>query len=82
MEPQKTPNIPLIVGGALALAALASAVWYYGVRPASAPEPSAGEDTVGANISEAAQTPAENIPDTNPFRAETNPFADYPNPFE
>jgi flagellar basal body-associated protein FliL len=77
MEPSRSINIPLLVGG-VAVALAAALFWYYTLPKQSATAPTDTLDTVpdvSAEVSGAVETPAEKLP-------ETNPFSDYKNPFE
>jgi hypothetical protein len=78
MEPQKNTNIPLIIGGAVVVAIAAVLYWYYALPKQSAVptvDTSVTSPDVSAEVSGAVETPAEKLP-------ETNPFNDYKNPFE
>lgn len=80
-----TMNIPkdprsLIIGGLTLLAILASVVVYLFLAPVSPKVPAeqlptidTGPD-VGTQVSGAVQTPAEQLPQTNPFSTYKNPF--------
>lgn len=66
----------------IALVALAAGAYYY-LSPAAPAEIAVPPtETTESNISEASENPAENIPETNPFKKASNPFDSYTNPFE
>ncbi|MDP3727061.1 MAG: hypothetical protein Q8R35_00290 [bacterium] len=77
----------LIALAVAAIVLIAAGVWYWQRRSAEAP---AG--TIGAELFEKAQNPLKDeLPQTNPFKAETNPFKNtetnpfidsYENPFD
>ena len=77
----------LIALAVIVIALIAAGIWYWQRRPAEAP---AG--TIGAELFEKAQNPLKDeLPQTNPFKAETNPFKNtesnpfigtYENPFD
>lgn len=77
----------LIALAAVAIALIAAGIWYWQRR---SPENPAG--TIGADLFEKAQNPLKDeLPQTNPFKAETNPFKNtesnpfigtYENPFD
>lgn len=77
MEPKKNLSIPFIIGGIVV--ATAALYWYYALPKQSATPAVDTLDTsvpdVSAEVSGAVETPAEKLP-------ETNPFSDYKNPFE
>lgn len=83
MESNTKLNLPLIGIGVAALV-LALGAYYYFTQLPVAPEPVAESEntSVGAQVSSAAQTPADKLPETNPFTTKTNPFTAYTNPFE
>ena len=77
----------LIALAVAAIVLIAAGVWYWQRRSAEAPA-----DTIGAELFEKAQNPLKDeLPQTNPFKAETNPFKNtetnpfidtYENPFD
>ncbi len=85
MEPHKSANV-LMIGGAVAVLLIVGGAYYYlsymATTATSEESAMASEDSVSAQVSSAVQTPAENLPETNPFDAEANPFTQYQNPFE
>lgn len=82
MESNAKLNLPLIGIGVASLV-LALGVYYYFIQlPAPEPVMESADTSVGAQVSSAAQTPADKLPETNPFEAKTNPFTEYTNPFE
>jgi|GEM_PF-1426829 len=84
MQPAKGIDVRIVVGILVLLCAgVAYALYVSRDRGAAdvAPAPTADNST-SAQISGAAQTPADKIPETNPFKAETNPFKGYKNPFD
>lgn len=68
--------------------AIAAAIFFYYQNvnrlelEKKAEETPAAEESLGAELFEKTQNPAEKLPETNPFEAKTNPFSDYKNPFE
>jgi len=85
MESHKNANLLAIGSIGIVLILFAGTYYYYSSRLATtaSEEPAAATDeSVGAQVSSAVQTPADNLPETNPFEAETNPFTQYQNPFE
>lgn len=83
MQPQKGIDVRLIVAIFVFLcAALAYVV--YSMRGGEETNRAAttNSTSTSAQISGAAQTPADKLPETNPFKKETNPFTQYSNPFE
>ncbi|MBI5457998.1 hypothetical protein HY971_04730 [Candidatus Kaiserbacteria bacterium] len=78
-------NLPLAIGGVLVLLIIAAVYFFYAPQQQSSAAPEAEPasvatttDTtvdVSAEVGGAAQTPADKLP-------ETNPFSDYKNPFE
>ncbi|MEK7509720.1 MAG: hypothetical protein AAB605_03330 [Patescibacteria group bacterium] len=83
MEPKMSLNQPLMIGGAAVLAViLAAAAYFYFYSTPAEPSPEIPVVDVSAQVSSAVETPADKIPETNPFKAaETNPFKSYKNPF-
>lgn len=73
-------NLPIAIGGALALVIIVGVYLFYTppVQNAPAPVPAAiTTDTtvdVSAEVGAAAQTPADKLPETNPFTGYKNPF--------
>ncbi len=89
MEAAWGQNRPrLILLAVLVAALIAAGVWYWQRRPAPAEVP----ETIGGELFEKAQNPLKDeLPQTNPFKAETNPFKNtetnpfigtYENPFD
>ena len=80
MESGMRPRVTLVLAGAAALLVIAvlAYVYLYGGQPASPADTQPIEAPASASI----KTPAETIPETNPFTAETNPYEQYENPFE
>lgn len=85
-------NILYGVAAAVSLAVLGAVAFYLSQRQAPEPErsvPSATETREEGLGSQLYENPAAEVPDTNPFEAETNPFQqaktnpfeDYQNPF-
>lgn len=78
----------LIAIGLLVAALVAAGIWYWQRRAVSPEIP----ETIGAELFEKSQNPLKDeLPETNPFRAETNPFKNaetnpfigtYENPFD
>ena len=74
-------NLPVAIGGALVLVIIAAVYFFYTPPEQSAPAPvpvATTTDTavdVSAEVGGAVETPADKLP-------ETNPFSDYKNPFE
>ena len=77
------------------LIAIGFFVWWKYYRPAPVPAPAVPTaeepQTLGGQIYEQVQNPAERLPETNPFEAKVNPFEEaktnpykdvYKNPFE
>lgn len=81
-------RVKLVAAAVLALVLVAAGIWYWQSRRTE-PEPG---PTIGSEIFEKAQDPLKDeLPETNPFRAETNPFektevnpfvGTYENPFD
>lgn len=72
--------MPLVIGGVLVLVIVAAAYFFFAPSEESAPvsQPAPQIDSgpdVAAQVSGAVETPADKLP-------ETNPFSDYKNPFE
>ena len=74
--------MPLLASGAVIVLIAIGAMWYIlALSEEGAPTPAPAEAftpvnvEVGAQVSEAAETPADKLPTTNPF-------SDYKNPFE
>lgn len=77
MEFTKSAQLALISGGIVVALALCASVYFYLLAPQPAsevPTIDTGPD-VAAQVSGAVETPAEKLP-------QTNPFSDYKNPFE
>lgn len=77
----------IVIAIIIAIATIGFFVWqkYYKAEPAPTPSPVATEkpQTLGGEISEQVQNPAEKLPETNPYEAKTNPFEEAKtNPFE
>ena len=74
MESAKRLNLPLL-GGVVVVIVLGAALYlYFGVQSSyEVPQIDAGPD-VGAQVSDAAETPADKLPETNPFTGYKNPF--------
>lgn len=79
MDAPKDPRL-LVIGGLTLLAIFVSVVAYLFLAPVSPKMPAeqvpaidTGPD-VGAQVSGAVQTPAEQLPQTNPFSSYKNPF--------
>lgn len=78
MQPLQRVSQPvLIIGGIVTILGLAAAVYYLNQsKPATedaVPEIVEAPD-VSTDVSAAAQTPAEQLPQTNPFSGYKNPF--------
>ena len=82
MDPSKKLNISLIAAGAIVVIATLGVVAYFFFAPASqtaevreldTSELDTGPD-VAAQVSGAVETPAEKLPETNPFGSYKNPF--------
>lgn len=81
----------LIALAVLAATLVAAGVWYWQRQPL-APPPETPAQTIGSELFEKAQNPLKGeLPQTNPFKAETNPFKNaetnpfvgtYENPFD
>lgn len=77
----------LIALAVAAIALIAAGIWYWQRR-----QPEALDQGIGAELFEKAQNPLKDeLPQTNPFKAETNPFkktetnpfiGTYENPFD
>ncbi|OGC87495.1 hypothetical protein A3C20_02945 [Candidatus Kaiserbacteria bacterium RIFCSPHIGHO2_02_FULL_55_25] len=73
-------NLPIAIGGALVLVIIAAVYFFYTPQQQSAPTPVPAATTtditvdVSAEVGEAAQTPADKLPETNPFTGYKNPF--------
>lgn len=80
MDFTRGANLPLMIGGVLVLIVVAAAYFFFAPGGESvpvaqpAPQIDSGPD-VAAQVSGAVETPADKLP-------ETNPFSDYKNPFE
>jgi len=78
MDLTRGANLPLVIGGALVLVLVIAAAAYFFFVPAQESEPipqiDSGPD-IAAEVGGAVETPADKLP-------ETNPFSDYKNPFE
>lgn len=72
-----------IVLAIVLVAVIAVAAWFWGAGMApKAPSDAAGSGLGSDLYDKAAPNPAQNLPETNPFKAETNPFKDVQtNPF-
>lgn len=79
MQPGPNLYTPLLLAGAAVALVAVGAFWYMASKAEPEPTPAEAftpvEIEVGAQVSEAAETPADKIP-------ETNPYSDYKNPFE
>jgi len=77
MEPSRNLNLPLMIGGVLVLIIAAAAYFFFvpGQESVQVPEIDTSASDVSAQVSGAVETPADKLP-------ETNPFSDYKNPFE
>lgn len=81
----------LIAVGILVVALIAAGIWYW-QRRRPAPPAEVPAQSIGAELFEKAQNPLKGeLPETNPFQAETNPFKNtetnpfigtYENPFD
>ncbi|OGG57809.1 hypothetical protein A2853_04090 [Candidatus Kaiserbacteria bacterium RIFCSPHIGHO2_01_FULL_55_17] len=81
MELQRNATMSLIIGGVVLLILVAVGTYFYSGSGDTVPADTTELD-IGAEISGAAETPADKLPETNPFKAaETNPFKGYQNPF-
>lgn len=83
MEALKSSRAALVAAAlGVAVLALGAAAYFYFYAPQSASETPTAEETpalnigpdVGAEISGAVETPAEKLPETNPFTGYKNPF--------
>ena len=80
MDSARGRNLPLVIGGVLVLVVVAAAYFFFAPNEVSVPvseqvpQIDSGPD-VAAQVSGAVETPADKLP-------ETNPFSDYKNPFE
>jgi len=74
-------NLQLAIGSVLVLVIIAAVYLFYTPQQQSAPAPAPAATTndttvdVSAEVGGAVETPADKLP-------ETNPFSDYKNPFE
>lgn len=82
MQPTKGIDMRIVVGILVLLCAGVAYALYVSRDRGTADVAPAADDSTSAQISGAAQTPADKLPETNPFTAETNPFKGYANPFE
>lgn len=84
MEPNINPNltheykklgIPRAIAIVVAIAVAVAAYFYFAGKqsPAEVPVLDSGPD-VSTEVSNAVETPAEKIPETNPFKGYKNPF--------
>ena len=77
MDLIRGPNLPLVIGGVLVLVlVIAGAAYFFFVpEPQSDPIPQidSGPD-VTAEVTAAVETPADKLPETNPFSGYKNPF--------
>lgn len=79
----------ILAAAVLAIVVIGAGVWYWQRRKAPVPPP---PPSIGGEIFEKAQNPLKDeLPQTNPFKAETNPFKEtetnpfigtYENPFD
>mgnify|MGYP001562584772 CR=1 FL=1 len=75
----ETPKIKLamIIVAVVAVAVVGYIVYRYKSKPAELNAPA----TLGGQISDQIQNPADAIPDANPYDAKTNPYEAKVNPF-
>ncbi len=75
MEPARGLNLPLVIGGVLVLVIVATVYFFFapGQESDSIPQIDSGPD-VAAQVSGAVETPADKLPETNPFSGYKNPF--------
>lgn len=76
MELSSRLNMSLIIGGVVLLAAIGTTVYMMYGRTSSVseiPEIDTGPD-ISTQVSNAVETPAEKLPETNPFAGYKNPF--------
>ena len=75
MDSARGPNLPLVIGGVLVLIIAAAAYFFFAPEPKSdqVPQIDSGPD-VAAQVSGAVETPADKLPETNPFSGYKNPF--------
>mgnify|MGYP001605559261 CR=1 FL=1 len=76
---KETPKIKLaaIIVAVVAVAAVGYLVYKYKFKPAELNAPA----TLGGQISDQIQNPADAIPDANPYDTKTNPYEAKVNPF-
>ena len=67
-------KIAVILGVAIAAVLIVGGVFVYQKYYRKAPAPKEEPQTLGGQIYEQVQNPAEKIPETNPYSANTNPF--------
>lgn len=86
MQPQKGKGIDVrLIAAILVLLCAVLAYVVYSMRGGGEEINRAAttdSTSTSVQISGAAQTPADKLPETNPFKKETNPFKQYSNPFE
>ena len=85
------PKLRMIALAVLVIALVAAGIWYW-QRGQAVPPADMPVKTTGAELFEKAQNPLKDeLPQTNPFKAETNPFKNtetnpfigtYENPFD
>ena len=85
------PKLRMIALAVLVIALVAAGIWYW-QRGQAVPPAETPVKAIGAELFEKAQNPLKDeLPQTNPFKAETNPFKNtetnpfigtYENPFD
>lgn len=76
MEPSRGLNVPLVIAGVIVILVIAGAVYVFFPQKqevTQTPEIDTGPD-VSAQVSGAVETPADKLPETNPFSGYKNPF--------
>ncbi|MDO8514793.1 MAG: hypothetical protein Q7S50_04580 [bacterium] len=75
MDFTRGPNLPLAIGGVLVFIIAGAMYFFFALDRGSDPIPKidSGPD-VAAQVSGAVETPADKLPETNPFSGYKNPF--------